>query len=75
LFALFFAITRSTPRSATLALAGLSIAGAVLAKSSAGLIPGAGVAAYLLFTRRLLAMGQDFAGVPNCAAVRPNDYR
>ncbi len=53
LFALFFAVTRSTPRSATLALAGLSIAGAVLAKSSAGLIPGAGVAAYLLFTRRL----------------------
>ena len=52
LFLLFIAFSRATPRRSTVVVAGLAIAGAVLTKSSAGLLPGAGVFLYLLVTAR-----------------------
>lgn len=52
LYLLFRAVHRPAPRVGLLAAAGAMIAGAVLTKSTAGLIPGVGVAAYLLLSRR-----------------------
>jgi 4-amino-4-deoxy-L-arabinose transferase-like glycosyltransferase len=53
LFALFWAVTRRRPGVALAAVAGLAIAGACLTKSVAGLVPGTGVAFYLVATGRL----------------------
>jgi 4-amino-4-deoxy-L-arabinose transferase-like glycosyltransferase len=52
-FALFWAVTRRRPGVRLAAVAGLAIAGAFLTKSVAGLVPGTGVALYLLATGRL----------------------
>lgn len=53
LFLLFSVVHRARPAASTMVAAGLLIAGAVLTKSIAGLIPGAGVAVYLIATARL----------------------
>jgi 4-amino-4-deoxy-L-arabinose transferase-like glycosyltransferase len=55
---LFFAVHRHRPTRRQLAVAGALIAGAVMTKTIAGLLPGAGVALYLLVSRRL---GRAFA--------------
>jgi 4-amino-4-deoxy-L-arabinose transferase-like glycosyltransferase len=49
---LFFAVHRQAPAPGRLIAAGALIAAATLTKGVAGLIPGAGVVAYLLFVRR-----------------------
>lgn len=53
LWLIFEAVRRKRPPLRLLAGAGLAIAAAVLTKAVAGLVPGAGVAVYLLLTRRL----------------------
>lgn len=50
---LFRALSSSRPKLQAMALAGLAIAAAVMTKSAAGLVPGAGIALYLLWTGRL----------------------
>ena len=54
----FFAVHRSRPTAHQLLIAGALVAGAVMTKTIAGLLPGAGVALYLLVSRRL---GRAFA--------------
>lgn len=53
LMLLFLALRRPRPRPGMMIAAGLLIAAAVMTKSVAGLLPGVGVAAYLLWTRRM----------------------
>lgn len=49
----FFAVHRSRPTARQLLIAGALVAGAVMTKTIAGLLPGAGVALYLLVSKRL----------------------
>ncbi len=49
---LFLALSRARPKPGPVLLAGLLIAAAVLSKGVAGLVPGAGIAAYLILTGR-----------------------
>lgn len=53
LFLFFGAVHRARPSAATALLIGALIAGAVLTKSVAGLMPGLGVTVYLVLTKRL----------------------
>ena len=55
---LFFAVHRSRPKTRQLLIGGALVAGALMTKTIAGLLPGAGVALYLLVSRRL---GRAFA--------------
>ena len=50
---LFFAVHRRRPETKLLVAIGVLVAGAALTKTVAGLVPGAGVALYLLVSRRL----------------------
>ena len=50
---LYFEILKRRPSAKLLAAAGLAVAAAVMTKSIAGLLPGLGVALFMLLTRRL----------------------
>lgn len=50
---LFFAVHQKVPSKGLVIAAGALIAGAAMTKTIAGLVPGAGVALYLLLTRRI----------------------
>ena len=67
----FFAVHRRRRDHVPLILAGLLVAGAVLTKSTAGLIPGVGIGLYLLVNRRTsrLWQGWRFASMAAVAAA------
>lgn len=68
---LFPAVNARPKRGAAVAI-GLLIAGAVLTKSSAGLLPGAGVLLYLLLTRRMVrVLRQPRVWLMAAAAIAP----
>jgi len=66
---LFFAVHRPRPRLALLAAAGAAIACACLTKSVAGLVPGAGLALYLLLTGRWRRIAGYMSGYAFMAAI------
>jgi 4-amino-4-deoxy-L-arabinose transferase-like glycosyltransferase len=66
---LFFAVHRRRPSLALLAAAGAAIACACLTKSVAGLVPGAGLALYLLFTGRWRRIVRNVSGYAVMTAV------
>lgn len=59
---LFLAVHDRRPRLTAFLLSGLMIGGAAMTKTAAGLIPGAGVAAYLLLTRRWPRLFENAGG-------------
>jgi 4-amino-4-deoxy-L-arabinose transferase-like glycosyltransferase len=59
---LFLAVHDRRPRLTAFLLTGLMIGGAAMTKTAAGLIPGAGVAVYLLLTRRWPRLSDNAGG-------------
>lgn len=71
LFLLFRTLGERRPRPVPMAGAGLLIAAAVMTKSAAGLLPGVGVALYLVVTRRVkrLTTGRGVVAMAAVAAI------